>query len=215
MNSLFVRTAAGSALLGAIVLAPLTPAVSAPASLMQRMIALDGSVRSYTASIHADVTMHTFPFLNSSLDGTFYHQEPSMNKIVFTSGVPFIANAFSTIYPRIDSTSQWQRTYVVSIAGDTRGSTTFKLVPRKRGRIDHIDAVVDDKTAQLRSLQWNYSDGGYAVLNQTYGDVSGHELVTRQTGHLDVPHYDADLQSTFSHFKLNVAIPPSVFRQAG
>lgn len=214
MNSIVVRTAAGLVLLGAMLQGP-PPAIGQPASLMQRMIALDSSVKSYTASIHADIAMHTFPFLSPSLDGTLYHQEPSMNKIVFTSGVPFIAQAFSNIYPHVESTSQWQRVYIVSVTGDTRGSTTFKLVPRRHGRVDRIDAVVDDATAQLRSLRWNYSDGGYAVLDQTYGDIAGHELVTRQTGHLDVPHYNADLRSTFSNFKLNVHIPPAVFAQNG
>jgi hypothetical protein len=179
--------------------------------LLARMIAESGTVKSYTASVHADVAMHTFPFLSPSLDGTYYHKEPSKNKIVFTSGLPFIAKQFSKVYPEVESPSRWQQIYVISNEGDDGSFTTLKLVPRKHGRIDHIDAKIDDKTAEVVAMRWNYNDGGYATLDQTYGDVGGHRLVTQQTGHFEVPHYNADLKSTFSNFKIDAAIPDSIF----
>lgn len=179
--------------------------------LLQRMVAQSQSVSSYTASVHADIAMHSFPFLSPSLDGTFYHKEPSHNKIVFTSGLPFIAKEFSKVYPQVESPSRWNDVYLVSTESDDGAFTTFKLVPRKHGRIDHIDAKVDDRTAEVTSLRWNYNDGGYATLDQTYAPVSGHLLVTAQSGHFEVPHYDADVKSTFSDFKLNADIPDSVF----
>lgn len=180
-------------------------------ALLERMIAATGSVKSYTASVHADVAMHTFPFLSPSLDGTYYHKEPSKNKIVFTSGLPFIAKQFSKVYPEVESPSRWQQIYVISSEGDDGSFTTLKLVPRKHGRIDHIDAKIDDKSAEIVAMRWNYNDGGYATLDQTYGDVGGHRLVTQQTGHFEVPHYNADLKSTFSNFKIDAAIPDSIF----
>lgn len=180
-------------------------------ALLERMIVATGSVKSYTASVHADVAMHTFPFLSPSLDGTYYHKEPSKNKIVFTSGLPFIAKQFSKVYPEVESPSRWQQIYVISSEGDDGSFTTLKLVPRKHGRIDHIDAKIDDKSAEIVAMRWNYNDGGYATLDQTYGDVGGHRLVTQQTGHFEVPHYNADLKSTFSNFKIDAAIPDSIF----
>jgi hypothetical protein len=181
------------------------------ASLVQRAAAVTQSVQSYTANVHANIAMRTFPYLSPTLDGTYYHKEPNHNKIVFTSGLPFIAKQFSKIYPEVPSPSLWQQLYDVSIEGDDGGSTTLKLVPKKHSRIDHIDAKIDDKTAELVSLRWTYNDGGYALLDQTYGNVEGHALVTEQSGHLEVPHYTADLKSTFSNFKLNANIPDSVF----
>ena len=186
-------------------------AANAPSQLLQRMIAQTQGVQSYTASVHADIAMRTFPYLSPSLDGTYYHKEPSKNKIVFTSGLPFIAKQFSKVYPEVESPSRWDELYVVSVEGDDSGATTFKLVPRKHGRIDHIDAKVDDRTAEVVTMRWNYNDGGYATLDQTYSPVQGHELVTGQTGHVEVPHYTADLKSTFSDFKINAPIPDSVF----
>ena len=181
------------------------------AALLQHMIANTQGVKSYTASVHADVAMRTFPYLSPSLDGTYYHKEPSHNKIVFTSELPFIARQFSKVYPEVESPSRWTDVYVITTEGDADGYTTLKLVPRKRGRIDHIDAKVDDKTADLVSLRWNYNDGGYASLDQTYGQVEGHPMVTQQAGHVEVPHYTVDLKSTFSNFKLNANIPDSIF----
>ena len=186
---------------------------AAPTALLARMIAGSAGVHSYTASVHADIAMHTFPFLSPSLDGTYYHKEPSRNKIVFTSGLPFIAKQFSKIYPEVESPSRWTHVYIVSIESETGGFTTLKLVPRKHGRVDHIDAKIYDGNAQLVSLRWNYNDGGYSTLDQTYGLIQGHPLVTRQVGHLEVPHYSADLKSTFSDFKINAAIPDSIFAQ--
>lgn len=185
---------------------------SAPSStLLQRVIAASSALKSYTASVHADVAMHTFPYLSPSLEGTYYHKEPSRNKIIFTSGLPFMAQQFSKVYPQVESPSRWADVYDISTESDAAGFTTLKLAPKKHGRVDHIDAKIDDKTAELVSLRWNYVDGGYATLDQTYTTVQGYTLVTQQTGHLEVPHWTADLKSVFSNFKLNVNIPDSVF----
>lgn len=180
-------------------------------TLLQRLVTNSDGVKSYTASVRADIAMRTFPFLSPTLEGVYYHKEPSRNKIVFTSGLPFIAKQFSKIYPEVESPSRWAETYVISTESDTDGFTTLQLVPRKRGRVDHIDAKIDDKTAELVSLRWNYADGGYATLDQTYSIVQGHVLVTGQSGHLEVPHYVADLKSTFTDFKINANIPDSIF----
>lgn len=182
--------------------------------LIRRMAAAQ-NVRSYTASVHADVAMHSFPYLSPSLDGMYYHKEPSKNKIVFTSGLPFIAKQFSKVYPEVDSPANWQQKYFVSVESADASYTTLKLVPRKHGRIDHIDAKIDNATTDLVQLRWNYNEGGYATLNQTYSEVEGHRLVTEQTGHFEDPHYNADVKSTFTRFKINADIPDSVFADNG
>lgn len=188
-------------------------AQSQSSALIARMVAnLDG-VKSYTASMHTDASLHTFPFLSPSLDGVVYHKEPDRNKVVFTSGLPFMAKQFSKVYPQVESPSRWESLFVVSVEGNASGVTTLKLVPRKHGRVDHIDARIDDKSAELLSERWNYNDGGYASLDQSYSNVQGHLMVTGQTGKLDVPHYSADWTTTYKDFKLNADIPDSVFAE--
>lgn len=212
-----VSTAAAVFSLCATLVSALLPASAQNPSIsdiISRMVAAD-NVRSYTASVHADIAMHSFPFLSPSLDGTYYHKEPSKNKIVFTSGLPFIAKQFSKVYPEVESPANWMKKYYVSMEAQDAQYTTLKLVPRKHGRIDHIDAKIDNATADLVQLRWDYNDGGYATLNQTYSVVDGHRLVTAQSGHFEVPHYNADLKSTFTAFKINASIPDSVFANNG
>lgn len=200
------------AVLIVLALAAGLPARSA-GSLLTRMAALNPHLDTYQASVHADIVMHSFPFLAPSLDGTYYHKEPSLDKLVFTGGLPGIANAFSKIYPHIDSASQWNRDYQVTIVGDDGAVTTFRLVPRKHGRVDHLDAVVDDKTATIASMRWDYNDSGYAEMRQTYVLVNGNYLVDKQTGHFERPGYNGDATSTFSNFKLNPPLTDAFFKQ--
>jgi outer membrane lipoprotein-sorting protein len=178
--------------------------------VLQRLIALDDRLHSYTADVRADVVMHSFPYLSPSLTGTYYHKEPNKNKIVFTGGVPFIANQFSNVYPRVESPSHWNDVYVIS-SQDDGTYTHFRLVPRQQSRIDHVAAKVADQSGELAELRWNYTGGGYATLKQSYGEVGAYWLVTHQTGHFEDSNYNADVTSTFSNFKLNAQIPDSIF----
>ena len=210
VRSSMKRVFTGAVALFALCALPAMAQNSTVTGLLGRMAAAD-NVRSYTANVHADIEMHSFPFLSPSLDGTYYHKEPSKNKIVFTSGLPFIAKQFSKVYPEVESPANWETKYYVSVESADPQYTTLKLVPRKHGRIDHIDAKIANATADLVELRWNYNDGGYALLDQTYSVIEGHRLVTEQTGHFEVPHYNADLKSTFTAFHLNANIPDSVF----
>ena len=179
--------------------------------LLARMAQLNPNLKSYVAAVRADVNLHAFLSLSPTLEGTYYHKEPDKDKLVFTSGLPTIAKQFSKVYPHMDSPSNWNTVYDVSLESDQDGSTTFKLVPRKHGRVDHVDVKVDDKLATITRMRWTYNDGGYAQLDQTYTEVNGNYLVTQQTGHVDTPHYSADLKSEFTNFKLNVPISDTVF----
>ncbi len=182
-------------------------------ALIARMIANVDGVRTYTASMHTDASIHAFLTLSPSLQGTYYHKEPDRNKVVFTSGLPFVAQQFSKLYPHIDSPSVWKDKYFITVENSDNGDTTFKLVPRKQGRVDHIDAKVDERTAELVSLRWNYTDGGYASTDLAYKAVQGHPMIASQTGKVEVPHYSAEFKSQFSDFKINVSIPDSIFAE--
>ena len=184
----------------------------ADGDLLARMGRINPHLKSYTADVHADISMRTFPYLSPSLDGTYYHKEPNKDKLIFTSGLPVIAKQFSKIYPHLESPARWNAVYVVTVVGDEGGFTTLKLVPRKTGRVEHIDAKVDDRRATVVQMRWNYADGGgYATLDQQYTAYRGNMLVSRQSGHVEIPNYAGDVKSTFGNFKLNARIPDSLF----
>ena len=203
------RSISAAALAAALVPAA-APAAGGPA-LLVRMAAVNPTVHSYTATRHADVALRTFPFLSAALVGTLYHKEPDLNKVVFTSGVPAMASQFSKLFAHIESPSQWESVYTVTPASDDGKVTTFRLVPRKPGNVASIVATVDDKTALVQSMRWNYENGGYAEMHDRYGRVGDAMLVTSQTGHVEEPGYTADLTATIGGYTLNPKLSDSLF----
>jgi outer membrane lipoprotein-sorting protein len=199
-------------LLIAAIVAYASPAPAAE-DLMARMSAVNPNLHAFTATLHANVAMKSFPFLSASLTGRYYHKEPDKTKVVFTSGVPAIASQFDKLYAHIESPSQWDSVYNVTVAGDDGTVTSFRLVPKKHGNVDHIDAKVDDKTATVTSMRWAYANGGYAEMTNHYGTVDGNTLVTSQTGHVEEPGYVADITSTIDHYAINPDIADSVFAE--
>lgn len=190
----------------------LAPARSSAADdLLTRMAGLNPTLRTFTATMHADVALKTFPFLDVHLAGTYYHKEPDRNKIVFTRGVPAVAQQFDELYAHIESPSRWSQVYTVTVVSDDGKSTTFRLVPRKRGNVDRIDAVADDRSATVRSMRWTYDNGGYAEMQNRYGTVDGNVVVLSQTGHVQEPGYTADITSTLDNYTINAPIADSVF----
>lgn len=184
-----------------------------PGDLIDRMAALNPGVRSFTATMHANVELKTFPFLSVQLAGTYYHKEPDRNKVVFTSGVPAVASQFDKLYAHVEPPSRWRDVYRVTLLSDDGTTTSYRLVPRKKGNVDHVDVRADDKTATVSSMRWNYDNGGYAEMNNRYGRVGDAIMVTSQTGHVQEPGYTADISSTIEGYRINADIPDSVFAE--
>jgi hypothetical protein len=188
-------------------------ATMALANLLGRMTAVNGDLHTYTATLHADVRLLTFPFLETQLVGTIYRREPDREKLVITSGLPGIAQQFGRLYPNIVSPALWQQTFVVSESGGDVASTRLRLVPRKRGNVDHIDVTVDDRSALVTTLRWNYRNGGWAEMTQRYASMDGDELAVAERGHIEEPGYVADIDATVGDYRLNVPIADGVFEQ--
>lgn len=186
-------------------------AAATAAALLSRMEAVNSDVHSSSAQLHAHVVMRSFPYLTADLTGTYYYKQPDKNKVVFTNGVPLIAQQFDRLYAHIESPSQWQQLNTVTLVSDDGKTARFKLVPRKRGNVDSIDAMVDEKNATVTSMRWNYANGGYAEMANHYATVDGRLLVASQTGHVQEPGYTGDITSTLDHYKLNPTLADSLF----
>lgn len=201
------------AALAAIVATATSPA-PAGGDLLARMAAVNPNVHAFTATMHANVVVRSFPLpLSLSLVGTYYHKEPDKTKVVFTSGVPMIGQQFDKLYAHIEDPSQWERVYTVTVVSDDGQTTSFRLVPRKAGNVDRIDARVDDKTATVQSMRWNYANGGYAEMDDRYSTIGGNLLVTSQTGHVQEPGYVADITSTIDNYSINPTLSDDIFAQ--
>jgi outer membrane lipoprotein-sorting protein len=217
MKFVFALLCLGLALSPAVALRPAfaqetqaAPPVSAGNALLKRMTDLNAGLHSYKAAVHLDVTLKTFPFLSPSIEGSVYYKQPDKEAVVFDT-VPALASQFKKVYPKIDPPGRWLELYDVAVLGDQSGTTTFRLVPKKNSRVEHLDVQVDDATATVKSYMWTYKDGGYVTFDQTYKNVAGNYLVDKQTGHVELPSYRADVTSAFSNYQLNVTVADSVF----
>jgi hypothetical protein len=179
--------------------------------LLSRMAQVNPNLHAFTATLHAHVAMRSLPFLVTDLVGTYYYKEPDKNKVVFTSGLPLVAQQFDKLYAHIESPSQWERVFDVTLVSDDGVTGVFRLVPRKTGNIDYIDATADDKSATVKSMRWNYRNGGYAEMTNRYGDIDGNLVPTSQNAHIEEPGYVADITATIDGYKINPVLPDTLF----
>ena len=180
--------------------------------LYKRMTQVNAHVKSFKADLHADVALKTFPFLSPSLSGNVYFKQPDKQAVVFDT-VPVLAAQFKKVYPHVEPPALWPTIYNLSTLGDENGETTFRLVPKKHGRVEHLDVKADDTNATIKSMTWTYEDGGYVTFDQTVQKQNDAYLVKSMSGHVQLPAYKADVSLAYSNYKLNVAISDSVFDQ--
>ncbi len=187
--------------------APLGPGNDA---VFKRLVALNAALKSYTATVVVAGELKSLLPLSYSTNGTVYYKQPDRQAVVFDSAPPF-ASSFKKLVIPAEPPATWQATNDVRVAGDAGGTTTFRLTPKKQGRVDHLDVKVDDATATPREYTWTYTDGGFATFDQTYQQIDGNYLVAKQSGSVQTPSLRVDATTSFSNYKLNVAVDDAVF----
>jgi outer membrane lipoprotein-sorting protein len=200
--------------LAAAVLVPLGSAQRARAAddLYSRMQHVNSGLRSYQADVTVAIQLHSFPFISPTLAGTAYYKRPDKTAVDFQS-VPSLASQLKKVVGQIEPPAEWPSLYEVTPTGDDGTTATFRLVRKKNGRIDHVDVTVDDRTATVSAMTYSYKDdGGTIAFKQTYDDINGNYVIDAQTGKVDIPHYNADVTSKFTNYKVNVDVPDSVFQ---
>ncbi len=186
-------------------------AAQSPSDLYARMQRVNAGLKSYRADVTVAVDTHGPPYISPTLQGTVYFKRPDKNAVIFQT-IPFLAQQAKHVVAQMEPPSSWPQVYDVTPTGDDGTTASFKLVRKKNGRIDHVDVKVDDKTATVTGMTYVYKDeGGTVSFTQSYDQIGGNYVVKTQTGKVDIPHYSADVSSTFSNYKINVAVPDSVF----
>ena len=203
---------AAAALAAAV--APAGPVSAQSGDLYARMQRVNSGLNSYQADVTVAVKMNTFPFLSPTLDGKAYFKKPDKTAVQFQA-VPALAGQLKKVVGQMEQPSEWAKLYDVTPTGDNGTTATFKLVRKKNGRIDHVDVKVDDKTATVSEMTYFYKeDGGSIKFDNTYDEIAGNYVIKAQTGKVDIPHYNADVSSTFANYKINVAINDAVFKDS-
>jgi hypothetical protein len=185
---------------------------TAASTLLRRMGQINAKLHSYTANITLDVKMRSFPYLSPELTGSVFFKQPNKRAVVFDT-VPALAEQAKKLYPKLDEPIDWLRINAVTALSDEGGVTLFRLIPRKNGRVEHLDVKVDDASATVTEYTWTYKDGGFVTFSQTFKTIGGNYLPDKLTGHVELPSYKADVTSALSNYKLNVAIADSIFEE--
>ncbi len=202
---------AATALLGA----GATPDEHPGSAVFARMQQVNAGLRSYQADVTVAIETHGPPFISPTLSGKIYFKRPDKNAVVFET-LPFLANQAKHVVATMEPPSEWPQIYEVEQTGDDGTTATFRLVRKKNGRIDHVDVKVEDKNATVAGMTYYYKDGGGSIaFTQTYADINGNYVVKTQNGKVDIPHYNADVTSTFANYKINVPVDDKVFDQNG
>jgi hypothetical protein len=193
------------------------PSLSASAAqseteLYARMQRVNTGLNSYQADVKVAVKMNTLPYINQTFDGKAYFKKPDKTAVQFQT-LPVLAGQLKKVVGQMEQPLEWPKLYDVTPTGDDGTTATFKLVRKKNGRIDHVDVKVDDKTATVSEMTYFYKeDGGSIKFTNEYDNISGNYVIKAQTGKVDIPHYNADISSTFANYKINIAIPDAVFQ---
>ncbi len=198
----------------AIALACALPLRTAAADdLLARMATINPDLHSYTATVRAHVALTTFPFLATDIVATYYHKDPDLDKLQVTSGLPIIAQSFSRLFAHIEPPSRWNTLYTIAKNADDGKTTNLTLVPRAAGNVKKIEVLVDDASATILTMRWEYENGGWLSMNERYSEVQGNTMITSQTGHVEEPGYIGDVTTTLSGYHINPDLPDSMFGQ--
>lgn len=189
-------------------------ATSAQDDLYARMQRVNTGLNSYQADVTVAIKMNSFPYLSPTLEGKAYYKKPDKTAVQFQS-VPALAGQLKKVVGQMEPPADWPRLYEVTKTGDDGNVASFRLVRKKNGRIDHVDVKVDDKTATVSEMTYVYKEsegGGSIKFTNQYDQISGNFVVKAQTGKVDIPHYNADINSTFANYKINVPVSDAVFK---
>jgi outer membrane lipoprotein-sorting protein len=189
-------------------------AAAADTDLYARMQRVNSGLQTFQADVTVAVETHGPPYISPTLQGKIYFKKPDRSAVIFQT-LPFIAQQAKHVVAQMEPPSEWPEIYEVQPTGDDGSTATFKLVRKKNGRIDHVDVKVDDKTATVAGMTYYYKDnGGTIAFTQTYDQIDGNYVLKTQSGKVEIPHYNADVNSTFAHYKLNVPVDDSVFKDS-
>lgn len=174
--------------------------------LLAHMAAHNAGLTSYEVPVHFDVDLHSMFSLHTGLDGTAYFKRPDKSAVDFNT-VPILADPFKHLAGTLGTPETWPQTYDITGSSDTE----LKLVPKKAGNVAAVIVDVDPADYGIVRERWRYKDGGSIDVRETNAVVGSYLLPRKQIGDFNLTQYKAHVVTDYGTYKLNVAIPDSVF----
>lgn len=214
--------AAGAATLAASPVPSAAPSL-APAtdphalSILEAIERQNPTLKTFQARVHVQVRMQSFPWLAPRLDGNAYFKRPGNYEIVFDR-VPSYAHGITHLFGDIADPWGWLKLWNVRYVGAVQiaGRPYYELSMTKKIRSDQIKqtlAFIDVATLQVRRMEWDYTNGGQIVMNQTYGPDGPYTVVVAQHADIRIPHVRATADAQYVNYRTNVAVNDAVFQK--
>jgi len=186
---------------------------TASMDLLARATNPNPTLNSYTASAQLSALMHAVIPIHKTFNGNVWYLRPN-RKIEF-QGVPGALSRFRDLASTTPTYQQAMEQYAITPLTDNGKLSTYSCVPKKSGgRVKSVVVTIDDASALLDSAQWNYTNGGKLMFNQTYANVGNYRLPAKANISAHFPGYSVDGTLTFSNYQPNATVSPSVFTTA-
>jgi hypothetical protein len=196
-------------LLGVVAQSP-QPGPTASLDLLRRATNLNPGLQSYTASAVLSATLHVLIPVHKTFNGTVYYLRPR-RKIEFEN----VSGALSRFKDLANSTPSYDTLmtdYTITPVGDNGTASSYSLVPKKSGsRVQKLNVTIDDSQAIVQHAQWLYNGGGRLDFVQTYAPVGAYVLPAKTDIEARFPDYSVDGTLSYSNYKPNATVSPSVF----
>ncbi len=182
-------------------------AIGLASQLLTQMAAPNAALTSYEVPVHFDIDLHSFLELHTTVDGTAYFRQPDQSAVDFNT-VPVMADAFKHLAGSLGTPATWDQDYDVSLVS----ADELQLVPKVSGNVSKVLVDVDPATYGIVRERFTYKNGGTIDMHQSNATFGGFLLPSSQTADFNLPNYKAHVISAYGAYKLNVAIPDSVFK---
>lgn len=176
---------------------------SAPANVIASLpaTAAQSAHLVYSFDMHADVTMHTFPWLKFHISGDGRH-EANGDLLLHLNGMPWFAKAYQDVnLASVLEPTTWASQYTVASAQRRGSQVTLVLHDRHKTKLTDVRATVDD-TAGVQELEWNYSYGGRIRLSVQSAVVAGYTLPAAMSVSAEMPQYAATARAAFTNYSV-------------
>ncbi|MBV8198940.1 MAG: hypothetical protein JO263_12480 [Candidatus Eremiobacteraeota bacterium] len=185
-------------------------AVTASVALLQAAANPNPGLKSYTAAARLSATLHGVIPVHETFNGTVYYLKPK-RKIVFQN-VPGPLSRFKDMAASAPSYEEVAEQYAITPLSDNGTESAYSLVPKKTGsRVKSLNITVNDVLALVTHARWLYTQGGELDFDQSYTKVGGFGLPLRDKIVARFPGYNVDAMLSFSNYKANATVSPSVF----
>jgi hypothetical protein len=173
--------------------------------ILAQTAAATARVRSYTADLHADVQMKSFPYLAFHLTGTISYKRPNRYSVHFDH-VPWFAKGFDDISMDELEPSTWPQKYEVVSLERSGDVTNLELRERKQPSVvTSVSASLD--AGGLRTMRWNYNSGAKIEYSVTRADVDGVLLPMMEQAEIERPVYHILVHATLSDYRVVTDLP--------